>query len=253
MWVEEKNNHAVLSLYDQSYFHSKAPKIGYTNYLADEENHRVNARNILKEVNKIKDIAEKRILDIGCALGFLLDEARKMKSCDSYGIETSQYACEHAKEKFGLNIIQVELETSQFDTDFFDVVFMIGTIEHLVSPKSALKEIHRILKPDGLIVITTIDTKGLIPLYSIKPPEHLFYFNHENIILLLEKTGYKTFIKKPYFAKYRLDDLLSRISGFTSLSIFDALRRIVKKHLPSFSLKIPTNEMLIIAKKVANK
>lgn len=252
IWVEDNNND-ILSLYDRSYFYSKAPKIGYANYLADEKNHRLNARDILKEVDKRIDLTKKRILDIGSAFGFLLDEARMTKLCDTYGVETSNYACEYAKEKLGLNVIQGELEQSRFDIDFFDVVFMIGTIEHLVSPKSALEHIRRILKPDGLIVITTVDTNGLIPLYSIKPPEHLFYFNHENITLLLEKKGYKIFVCEPYFVKYNLNDLLKRISEFTSLSVFASLSRIAKKSLPSFSLKIPTNEMLIIAKKDLNK
>ncbi len=249
-WVEDINKYTIVTFYDKSYFFNiDGSKTGYKNYLSGEKTHIENSRNIIKEVDKIKSLKKARILDIGCAFGFLLNEAKILKQCDVYGVEISNYACEYAKKQFGINIFNCELDACNFDSNFFDVVFLIGVIEHLSSPKACLKYILRLLKPDGIIVITTIDTKSLIPLYSIKPPEHLFYFNHNNIALLLNKSGYKILLRKPYFIKYHLHDLFYRFCEFSSLSVFDFLSRTIKTFFPSISIRIPTNEMIVFAKK----
>lgn len=250
IWVDDIDKDAIVTFYDKSYFIDiDGSKIGYKNYLSGEKTHIENSRNIIKKVDKIKSLKKARILDIGCAFGFLLNEAKRLNQCDVYGVEISNYACEYAKERFGINIFNCELNACNFDSNFFDVVFLIGVIEHLISPKAYLKYILRFLKPDGILVITTIDTKGLIPLYSIKPPEHLFYFDHNNISFLLNKSGYKILYRKPYFVKYHLHDLFYRLYKFSSLSAFNFLYHTIENFFPSITVRIPTNEMIVFAKK----
>jgi len=248
-WIKDIDKNVIASFYGEKYFNSSDSKIGYKNYLSDEKNHRKNSVNIFKTVSEVKDLRRGRVLDVGCAFGFLLDEARRLLLCDVDGVEISKYASEYARSCLDLNVINRELESCEFQADSFDAVFMMGTIEHSISPKSMLHYIHGILKPEGILVITTIDTKGLVPLYSIKPPEHLFYFNHHNIRLLLNGSGYKVLLRRPYFAKYQIHDLFHRLSLYSSLSVFDFFYRITKKYSPDISIKIPTNEMLVIAKK----
>lgn len=248
-WVNDVSAEKIISFYNEKYFNSNS-KMGYKNYLANEENHRRNARSILRIVDEIRTLTELRILDVGCAFGFLLDEARRFKHCNVYGVEFSRYAYEYAKNKLGLNILNCELNSSNFDTEFFDVVFLIGTIEHLIYPKEAIAIINRILKPGGLIVITTLDTTSLFPLYSIKPPEHLFYFNHNNLLLFLNNLGFEVLLKKTYFAYYCLHDLFHGVGKFLSLSILGFISGVIRKKFPNFYVKIPTNEMILIGKKV---
>jgi SAM-dependent methyltransferase len=248
-WVEDLEKGAIISLYDKRYFDRSHSKIGYRDYLAQEKNHRENSVNILRKVNAVKDLRRSRILEVGCAFGFLLDEARRIKGCDVYGVEINEDAFKYAKSHLGLNVINREFQNCNFEDNFFDVVFLIGTIEHLISPKQTLKDIHRILKAEGVLVITTIDTRGLVPLYSIKPPEHLFYFSHYNICLLLRMNGYKVLVRRPYFVKYQIDDLFHRLSEFSCSSIFGGLDRIISKMFGNISIRIPTNEMLVIAEK----
>lgn len=248
LWIKGIANQDIASFYGQSYFESDS-LIGYKNYLADEKNHRKNARTIIKEVSKIKDLTNLRILDLGCAFGFLLDEAKKTKNCAIYGIEISQYAYEYTKKYLGANIYNCEITSCHFEPNFFDVVFLIGTVEHLISPKDVLNNLGKTLKPGGLLVITTLDTNGLIPLYSLKVPEHPFYFNHNNLSLLLSKLGYKTVLRKTYFANYHLYDLFHRLDEFLSLRFLGSFSWLTEKIFPNFSVKIPTNEMIIIARK----
>lgn len=249
LWVIGVDKDDIEPFYNRDYFFNNSSKMGYKNYLADEENHRKNAKHILVKVNQIKDFTNAKILDIGCAFGFLLDEVRRYKACDVYGVEINRYACEYASKELNLTNISDYQDYRNFESGFFDIVFLIGTIEHLISPKETLSNISRVLKRQGLLVITTLDTKGLIPLYSIKPPEHTFYFNHDNILLLLNQLSFKCLLREAYFVNYYLYDLCYRVGEFLSLSILDNLPSIIKKFL-NVSIKIPTNEMIIIAEKL---
>ena len=103
-------------------------------------------------------------------------------------------------------------------------------------------------------MITTIDTKGLVPIYMLKPPEHLFYFNHKNILNLLSSLNYKKVVLKPYFVKYFVFDLFHRVSKLVNFSIYRKINMFISKFIKNkfnkFSIKIPTNEMIIISKKI---
>ncbi len=245
-WVDKSVEHN-LSIYDKSYFNNNS-KIGYNNYLKDEATHRKNAKRILNMANKIKALSGLRILDIGCAFGYLLDEARKLAHCQTKGVELSNYAYEYAKNKFGLDILNLELKNNTFPPKTFDIIFMIGTIEHLAHPKETLAIIKSIIKPNGLLILTTIDTKGFFPLYAIKPPEHLFYFNHDNLTQLLKQNGFGILRIKPHFSSYYLYDIFYRIGEFASLKVLNYFSKLTEKILPQLNFNIPTNEMLVIAK-----
>ena len=246
-WVNN-NLKQVDSFYNKEYFKSNS-KIGYRDYLCDEENHRRNARDILNIVNGIKDLNKLKILDVGCAFGFFLDEAKKIKHCDVYGVELSSYAYEYVKNNLELHVLNSEISDSLFVPNFFDAVFMLGTIEHLRSPGETFSIINKVLKSNGILVITTIDTAGLLPLYSIKPPEHLFYFNHHNLSSLLNSFGFRLLLRKTNLSHYYLHDLLYRLGKFFSLSFIALAAEIIKKNKPAISIRIPTNEMILIAGK----
>ena len=130
-------------------------------YLEEEEGRRASARYILKYLNKRKD-GKGTLLDIGCAAGFLLDEARK-DGWDVYGVELSEWAVKHAREKMGLkNVCQGTLTEAQFPANFFDVVVMTDVIEHLIDPKTTLDGIRLLLKPNGMMCCNTPDVNSLM-------------------------------------------------------------------------------------------
>lgn len=247
--AEGINQEAVKSFYDKRYFSSDNSNMGYKNYIADEANHRKNARHILRETDKIASLGNARVLDIGCAFGFLLDEAKKFNVNGLYGVEISGPAREYAHDTLGLENIAANDTLQNFESNYFNAVFMIGTIEHLTHPKEMMVNVNRILKRGGLITITTVDTKGMIPLYSIKPPEHIFYFNHANLSLFLKESGFEQLVNKTYWASYAFHDLLYRLGEFLSMPFIRGISGFFKKNA-SFSVKIPTNEMFVIARKV---
>jgi SAM-dependent methyltransferase len=248
LWVARFDEERIKAYYDEHYFNNDS-KMGYRDYLKDEENQRSNARRVLGITRRFADLAGAKILDIGSAFGFFLDEARRSFGCDVYGVEVSPYARAYAAGSLGLTHISEDGLMRDWGPGFFDAVFLIGTIEHLTSPKETLLHVSRVLKQGGALVITTINTKGLIPLYSIKPPEHLFYFDHRNLVDLLSQAGFRCVFKRTHLMRFDLHDLLHRLGKFFSLSFLGRLADVVQGSA-KVSVTIPTNEMILVARKI---
>lgn len=251
LWVYDITEQQIIDFYTDEYFNSKNSVIGYNDYLADELLHRKNAANIIRKTQKSIKEDHPTALDVGCAYGFLMDEANKLGQ-EVTGLELNQEAYSYATQKLKLKVLNKNLLDSNFDEGSFDVAYIIGTIEHLMDPAKCLQEIYRIMKAGGIVVITTMDTKGIFPLYSLKPPEHLFYFSHDNLNNLLTKTGFYTEKVSLHFSYYRMKDVFYRLEQFAinkRVPLLPFFFRQLAKLLMDVTLKIPTNEMLVIARK----
>lgn len=96
-----------------------------------------------------------KTLDIGCNKGLFLMYCSK----ESVGIDIDKLMLEEAKKK-GLNVIYHDAEEKlPFDDNEFDAVNIRQCIEHISNPLKVLKEIYRVLKPEGKIVLTFHDLK----------------------------------------------------------------------------------------------
>lgn len=102
-----------------------------------------------------------RLLDIGCGEGFFLFNASRAGYMTK-GIEISQGAAEYARKEFDLDVEARPFEELWFPADYFDVVTLWQVLEHLPYPLVVLKEIHRILKPGGLLVTSTPNIEGTL-------------------------------------------------------------------------------------------
>ena len=94
------------------------------------------------------------LLDIGCGEAFFLFNASKAGYV-AKGIELSQDAAAYAKSEFGLDVETKPLEELQLPENHFDVVTLWVVLEHVPHPLTILKEVHRILKPGGLLAVST--------------------------------------------------------------------------------------------------
>lgn len=113
--------------------------------------------NVKKETAFINSLPPSKILDVGCGLGFLLSAIDDKHS--KYGLELSSLAAENA-EKFA-QIYRQKLEESDFNENSFDVVISHHVIEHIETPEIFLKKIKAILKPDGILILSTPDFKSV--------------------------------------------------------------------------------------------
>lgn len=248
LWTPDISEKILNDFYSNSYFNSRSHIFGYNNYIEDEEILRINARYILSELSEFKNLKPK-ILDIGCAHGFLLDEARKL-GWETQGLEFSSEAVNYAVNKLNLNVYKGSIMQVEFPENSFDIITIIGAIEHLADPIAAVRKINKILKPGGYFVITTINTKGAVRLFELKPPEHIFYFSAQNLSLLLEKENFKILKLSSYWCHYNLNEALDRAFRL----IFKSSRRIEKLlgQIPflKMPIKVPTNEMFILSQKI---
>lgn len=128
-----------------------------------------------------------RILDIGCAIGFFLDNLPD--EWEKYGIDSSKEAVEYGKGKYNLKLFEGYLpRTNLFEPDFFDVIHMRATLEHVESPKIYLRRIFELLRPGGILVISNLPNLNSLAAKIYKsnfrlllPRQHLYHFTPETI------------------------------------------------------------------------
>lgn len=93
------------------------------------------------------------VLDIGCGDGNVSALYIK-KQCKVTGIDVSNNALEIASRR-GVDTIQWDLNTTPLPipADFFDVAIISDVLEHVIDPNSLLKEAHRRLKNQGILIL----------------------------------------------------------------------------------------------------
>ncbi len=137
-----------------------------------------------------------RLLDIGCGCGEYLVSLR-MLHWDVYGIDVNREAAFYAGNNCGLKVICGEIFDAGFPGDFFDVITLHHTLEHVSSLLETLEEIRRILKKDGEIIITVPNIWNWERIlfgrfwWAWDIPRHLWHFSPLSLERLLRKTGFE--------------------------------------------------------------
>ena len=96
-----------------------------------------------------------KLLDIGCGRGEFLDGFSKC-GLNCFGVDQFNHA-ENYFPKTKLKISDLENEKLPYDDNYFDVVFSKSVIEHFYYPEKLIKEILRVLKPNGKVLTLTPD------------------------------------------------------------------------------------------------
>ena len=112
-------------------------------------------KGFLDRISKLlgKSTGQIRLLDVGCSSGAFLNTAVKL-GFPAEGIEPAPKAAAAALAS-GLTVRQGFLQDGEYADGQFDAVTLIEVIEHLSQPLELLQEIHRILRPGGILLIGT--------------------------------------------------------------------------------------------------
>lgn len=95
----------------------------------------------------------KKLLDIGCGKGYILEEGIK-KRLKCYGIDISKTAIMNIKKrKINANVYEMKVEKLKFKDNFFDYITCLGVLEHLTDISKGVKEIFRVVKPNAKICL----------------------------------------------------------------------------------------------------
>jgi len=138
-----------------------------------------------------------RLLDVGCSNGAYLAAMRE-NGWDVEGLEFDRDAVEYARRSRNLEVSQNEIEEglSQLPGNSFDVVTMWHVLEHAFDPATALREIHRVLKPGGILMLEVPNyASPLVTLFKrywfpMDIPRHLYQFTPATIEGMLTKAGF---------------------------------------------------------------
>jgi SAM-dependent methyltransferase len=143
------------------------------------------------------------LLDVGAFSGMFMQNAKRC-GFQVTGVEPIREAYIHLTNTLGLPVVHGDLHSAPFPSEHFMVVSLLDVIEHVVDPVAELREVSRILKPGGIVVMTTPNAAGLMqrivgwkrklsgqpwcPIDDI--PWHLWGFTPRTFHLCMEKAGF---------------------------------------------------------------
>jgi len=186
-------------------------------YVGEEKGRRVTARCIIKKLSRFKKYGN-HLLDVGCSIGFFLDEAKE-KGWKVFGVEPSEWASHYATEQLNLKVYNTTLENAKLQDNYFNVVVMLDTIEHLLNPGNVLIEIKRILKPNGILYINTPDVESAASRilrakwWGINR-YHLHYFSKKTLSKLLTSVGFRDMKYSTYIRTFTLKYWIERCKNY---------------------------------------
>ena len=142
------------------------------------------------------------MLDVGCSTGVFLRAARDA-GWQVTGMDLSENAVAFNRDG-GLDAHVATLEQHPLQPASFDLVTLFDSIEHMPSPSRALRAAHALLRPGGLMMLTTPNIAGWLPALTYRmfarrfgrwdhpgPPGHIFQFSPTTLARALEAAGFK--------------------------------------------------------------
>jgi 2-polyprenyl-3-methyl-5-hydroxy-6-metoxy-1,4-benzoquinol methylase len=145
-------------------------------------------------IKKYLDI-NKKILEIGCGSGFLLQSLHDY-GYNVSGIEPSFKAVELARNK-GLNVYCDIFPSKLLKDKKFDLIIMSHVLEHIKDTTEIINEVKNHLNPGGLFLLIQTNYEGIVPRlkkdnwYAWVPEQHYWHFTPKGLTKLLEKEEFK--------------------------------------------------------------
>lgn len=200
---------------------SEKSKQDYEDFFARYDKFRYEKEaHILKNLDQI-DFQGKKVLEIGLGQGADAEQIIKRGGIYS-GVDLTAESVERVKMRFSLrNLPFAEVKQGSalelpFNDNEFDIVFSHGVLHHIPEIKKAQKEIARVLKPDGNLIVMLYAKKslnyllsifllrrlGLIGLYFLKPNIGGIYGHH---IAQAREKGLWNYLKMDNFINVNTD------------------------------------------------
>lgn len=197
-------------------------------------------------------LTKTKILDIGCAGGAFLKAADNL-GMSTIGIEPNRWLCEYASSRYKLDARPGVLADHHFPDNAFDVVTLWDVIEHVPQPEAELREIYRILKPGGILVVNYPDYRSMpARILGKKWPfwlsVHLTYYTPKTMRKHLTEVGFAVESIKPHWQTLELGYVLKRMAPYFSLARYP--RALVEKiKLHTFPVTYWMGQTQVVARK----
>lgn len=113
------------------------------------------AESLLKSINMVKIKPYNRVLDIGCGVGIIGSRFGNKFKSEVHGIDLSPSAIKIARSH-GILAKVADIDGKwPYKGNYFDVVLGVQIIEHIYNPDNFLLEAGRVLKKNGILILTT--------------------------------------------------------------------------------------------------
>lgn len=192
------------------------------------------------------------LLDYGTGKGHLVAHLLDLDPVTVYGFDFSPESKSNVDSKYkdrtnykGTVLIRGGAEFSSFQSNFFDVVFLIEAIEHLTDKYlfPTFEEIHRILKPGGRIIVTTPNSENLSAQHVLCPDcgalyhrvQHVRGFNEADLCDLMERQKFRK--------------VASGATNFAYYNEEHSLRNILRRTLSKYRINTVQPHLWYIGKK----
>ena len=139
------------------------------NYLIEhaDENLRLDFQNKIDVYNLDKELAyfqwdkNELILDAGCGTGNVINNLLALGMTRIHGIDFSEDRIKYASERFNkyeeVKLFNNSLDNTQLENNSYDKILCRYIYEHIPNPIAVIQELHRVLRPQGLIYIINFD------------------------------------------------------------------------------------------------
>ncbi len=151
---------------------------------------------MLERLSAASGIRGGRLLDLGCATGYLLEVAKE-RGFEPFGIELNSFSATQAQEKFGADHVHCgTVDDAPFAARTFQAIVMSDLLEHVRSPRRLLRRAHDLLAPHGALVVMAPDVGGLSSkllgsAWTDYKREHLFYFDKSTLSAALRQAAFE--------------------------------------------------------------
>lgn len=163
----------------------------------------------IKRYAKVLEFLNENIiaLDVGCGCGYgsfiLAKKAKRVIAIDK-SKKAIDYACKnYKKDNIKYRIFDIEKDNA-LKLGYFDLITCFEVIEHIKNPDKAIKNLRKIIRPDGLLFISTPNKNN----HYANNPYHVKEYDENEIIDLLENNGFEI---KEIFGQY---PIIGKISYF---------------------------------------
>jgi SAM-dependent methyltransferase len=124
----------------------------------------------------------RRVLDVASGEGYGAQILAAGGAGSVVGADVDEQAVAHARARYpDAEFVVADVAKLPFEDDSFDLVVSFETIEHVPNPEGVLAELRRVLRPDGLLVISTPNKHQ----YLVENEFHEREFTHEEFVALL--------------------------------------------------------------------
>jgi SAM-dependent methyltransferase len=229
---------ALREIYGPAYFSDTSGVThgqGYADYFAEEQNHRANA---IARLTLLRGYVQPgTLLDVGCAAGYFLDEARR----DGWrveGVELAPQMAEHASNVLGLDVHAGLFDEIDLEPGGFDLVTMWDYIEHSIDPTADLESAAELLRPGGVLVVSTGDVASLAARISghrwhlLTPRHHNFFFTRSSLEDAFRRAGFEVLATKHASSLYSVGYLAHKLRTLTDRAFVSRFaRRLARSRL----------------------